>query len=150
MALPRITPAVIFAAIAVALFAVGPAQAAEPFGTWWTEDNESQIRITNCGGALCGALTWLKEPNDPDTHQPKVDKNNGDATKRSRPLLGVEIVLGMKPNGTPNQWSGQVYNAKDGRTYSGSFTMTGPNTAELKGCVMGGLLCKGQIWTRAK
>jgi len=148
MALSRMIP--IFAAIAAALLAAGAARAADPFGTWWTEGNESQVHITNCGGALCGALSWLKEPTDPDTHKPKTDKNNADASKQSRPLLGVEIVLGMKPNGAPNQWTGQVYNAKDGRTYSGSFIMTGANSADLKGCVMGGLLCKSQIWTRAK
>ena len=106
------------------------------------------MRITNCGGALCGALVWLKEPNDPATGRPKTDKNNADASKQNRPLLGVQIVLGMKPSGTPDQWSGNVYNAYDGKTYTGSFTMTGPNTAELKGCVMS-IICKSQTWTRA-
>ena len=125
-----------------------PALAADPLGTWYTADKDSQVRITNCGGALCGALVWLKEPNDPATGRPKTDKNNADASKQNRPLLGVQIVLGMKPSGTPDQWSGNVYNASDGKTYSGSFTMTGPNTAELKGCVMS-IICKTQTWTRA-
>jgi uncharacterized protein (DUF2147 family) len=124
----------------------GPAFAAEPLGTWYTADKDSQVRIVNCGGGLCGALVWLKEPNDPATGRPKTDKNNADASKRGRPLLGVEIVLAMKPSGT-NQWSGEVYNAQDGKTYSGSFTMTGANTAELKGCVMS-VICKSQTWTR--
>jgi uncharacterized protein (DUF2147 family) len=126
-----------------------PAFAADPIGTWYTADKDSQVRITNCGGALCGALVGLKEPNDPATGRPKTDKNNADPSKQSRPLLGVQIVLGMKPSGTPDQWSGQVYNASDGKTYSGSFTMTGSDTAELKGCVMG-VICKSQTWTRAK
>ena len=39
-----------------------PAVAADPAGTWYTGDKESQVRITNCGGALCGSLVWLKEP----------------------------------------------------------------------------------------
>jgi len=125
-----------------------PALAADAFGTWYTQDRESQVKIVNCGGALCGTLVWLKEPNDPATGRPKTDKNNADASKQSRPLLGVPIVLGMKPSGTPNQWSGQVYNASDGKTYSGSFTLTSPNTADLKGCVLS-VLCKSQTWTRA-
>jgi uncharacterized protein (DUF2147 family) len=129
--------------------AVVPALAADPAGTWYTADKDSQVRISNCGGALCGALVWLKVPNDPDTGRPKTDKNNADAGKQGRPLLGVPIVLGMKPGG-PNVWNGDVYNATDGKTYSGSFTMTGPNTAELKGCVLGGLFCKSQSWTRAQ
>jgi len=136
------------AAAGIALSFSAPARAADPLGTWYTGDKESQVKITNCGGALCGNLTWLKEPNDPATGRPKTDKNNADAAKQSRPLLGVPIVLGMKPSGTADQWSGQVYNASDGKTYSGSFTMTGPDTAELKGCVL--IICKSQTWTRAK
>jgi uncharacterized protein (DUF2147 family) len=129
------------------LLPAAPALAADPIGTWYTAGNESQVRIVNCGGALCGTLVWLKEPNDPATGRPKLDKNNADASKQGRPLIGVPIVLSMKPSG-PNAWSGQVYNASDGKTYSGSFTMTGDNTADLKGCVM--IICKSQSWTRAK
>ena len=77
----------------------GPAFAADPLGTWYTGDKDSQVRITNCGGAMCGNLVWLKEPNDPATGRPKTDKNNADASKQSRPLIGVPIVLGMKPGG---------------------------------------------------
>jgi uncharacterized protein (DUF2147 family) len=134
------------AAFIVAVNPGGPAFAADAIGTWYTGDKESQVRIINCGGALCGNLIWLKEPNDAATGRPKTDKNNADASKQNRPLLGVPIVLGMKPSG-PGQWSGDVYNASDGKTYSGSFTLTGPNTADLKGCVLS-ILCKSQTWTR--
>ena len=124
----------------------GTAAAADAFGAWLTGDKEGQVRIVNCGGALCGNLVWLKQPNDPATGRPKTDKHNADASKQSRPLLGVPVVLAMKPSG-PGQWSGEVYNAEDGKTYSGSFTLTGPDTADLKGCVLS-ILCKSQIWTR--
>jgi uncharacterized protein (DUF2147 family) len=134
-------------AVLLAVISVAPAHSADAIGTWYTGDKDSQVRIVNCGGALCGNLVWLKEPNDPATGRPKTDKNNADASKQSRPLLGVPIVLAMKPSG-PGQWSGEVYNASDGKTYTGSFTLTGPNTADLKGCVLG-FLCKAQIWTRA-
>ena len=135
------------AAVFAAVNSSAPAQAADALGTWYTGDKESQVRIVNCGGALCGTLAWLKVPNDPATGRPKTDKNNADASKQSRPLLGAPIVLGMKPSG-PGQWSGDVYNASDGKTYSGSFTLTGPNSADLKGCVLS-FLCKTQTWTRA-
>jgi uncharacterized protein (DUF2147 family) len=139
--LPTTAAGVCLAAAVFVGIAVAPAQAADPLGTWYTGDKQSQVRIVNCGGALCGNLVWLKEPNDPATNRPKTDKHNADASKQSRPLLGVPIVLGMK-------WSGEVYNAEDGKTYSGSFTLTGPNTADLKGCVLS-VLCKSQTWTRA-
>lgn len=131
----------------VAANPLAPARAADALGTWYTGDKDSQVKIVNCGPALCGNLVWLKEPNDPATGRPKTDKHNADASKQGRPLLGAPIVLGMKPSG-PGQWSGDVYNASDGKTYSGSFTLTGPNTADLKGCVLS-IICKSQTWTRA-
>ena len=135
------------AATLVTINLAGTASAADAIGTWYTGDKEGQVRIVNCGGALCGTLIWLKEPNDPATGRPKTDKNNADASKQSRPRLGVPIVLGMKPSG-PGQWTGDVYNASDGKTYSGSFTLTGPNSADLKGCMLS-VFCKSQTWTRA-
>ena len=147
MGIFRLTTAVIVSAIAVALVLAGPARAADPLGTWLTGDKKGKVRIVNCGGAICGTLVWLAEPNDPETHKPKTDVHNSNASLQSRPLLGIPIVLNMKPAGG-DKWEGQVYNAEDGGTYTGSFTMSGPNTADLKGCVMGGLICKSQTWTR--
>ena len=73
--------------------------------------------------------------------------STADAARRDRPIIGVQIVFDMKPSATPDKWDGQVYNAEDGKTYSGSFTLTGPDTADLKGCVLS-ILCKSQTWTR--
>ena len=137
-----------FLAVALLFFAgCGGALAADPSGTWLTQTGGSRIRLADCGGALCGTIIWLKEPNDPDTGKPKTDKNNSDAAKRSRPLLGVQIVLGMKPAGA-GRWTRQVYNAEDGKTYSGNLTYSGGNSLQLQGCALGGLVCKGQTWTK--
>ena len=123
------------------------ALAADPNGVWLTQTGTSRIRVADCGGALCGTIIWLKEPNDADTKKPKTDKNNSDAAKRSRPLIGVQIVLGMKPAGE-DKWTGQVYNAEDGKTYSGNLMFSGGNSLQLQGCALGGLVCKKQTWTK--
>jgi len=149
MKIVHVAATVIASAVALGQIFIAPALAADPFGTWLTEDKKGKVRVTNCGGALCGNLVWLQEPLDPATNQPKLDKENADAGKKGRPLLGIPIVLEMRPNGA-DKWEGKVYNASDGGTYTGSFTLTGANTALLKGCVMGGLICKSQTWTRAK
>ncbi len=138
------------AAIAAFLGAATPALAADPMGKWLTKDGNATVAITRCGDALCGTIVALKEPNDPATGRPKTDTNNPDAAKRSRPMVGVQIVFDMKPNGKPDVWDGQVYNAEDGKTYTGSITLTGASTLDLKGCALGGLICKTQTWTRTK
>jgi uncharacterized protein (DUF2147 family) len=135
-------------AAALVLLSTAPGAAADPTGTWLTEGGKSRVRIASCGSALCGTLIWLNEPNDPATGKPKTDKNNADTGKRARPLLGVQIVLGMKPNGA-DKWAGQVYNAEDGKTYSGNLSYAGGNSLRLEGCALGGLVCKAQNWTKA-
>jgi hypothetical protein len=62
-----------------------------------------------------------------------------------RPFM-ITASKPMKPNGA-DKWSGEVYNAEDGKTYSGNITGQGANALRLEGCVMG-FLCKGQTWTR--
>jgi len=124
-----------------------PASAGDPRGNWLTENSRAKVTIANCGGALCGNIVALKEPNDPATGKPKTDSNNPDAAKRSRPMIGVRIVIEMKPD-TSDKWKGQVYNVEDGKTYSGSITLVNATTLNLQGCALGGLICKTQTWTR--
>jgi uncharacterized protein (DUF2147 family) len=135
---------------AVILTAFGLLQAApasaDPAGTWLTEAGRSRVRVAACGSALCGTVVWLKEPTEPDG-RPKLDKNNAEASKRTRPLVGVQILLGAKPAG-PSKWTGQVYNAEDGKTYDGTLTEVSPTSVKLEGCALGGLICKSQNWTR--
>ncbi len=127
----------------------GAAFAADPTGTWLTEGGKSRVKIVRCGDALCGTIVWLKEPNDPKTGKAKTDANNQDAARRSRTMIGIEIVLGMQPSGTTDKWTGEVYNPEDGKTYSGNLTMTSANELSLAGCVLA-VLCKSQTWTRER
>jgi uncharacterized protein (DUF2147 family) len=130
------------------LAAVTPAAAGDPRGNWLTENGRAKVAIVNCGGALCGNIVALKEPNDPATGKPKTDNNNADAAKRTRSMIGIQIVIDMKPDASADKWKGQVYNAEDGKTYSGSITLVNATTLNLQGCVLGGLICKSQTWTR--
>jgi uncharacterized protein (DUF2147 family) len=136
-------------ATAVLGVSIGTCLAADPLGNWRTEEGKATVRIAACGAALCGTIIALKEASDPDTGKPKTDKNNADASLRNRPMIGVQIVLGMKPSGTANKWTGQVYNAEDGKTYTGNLTLQDANTIKLEGCILGGLVCKSSVWTRS-
>ena len=128
-------------ALAVATLVATPALAGDPTGTWIRSAGTSKIRIDNCGSALCGTVVWEKSP--------RKDIYNPDASKRDRPVTGVRVLLGMKPSGTPEQWKGEVYNAEDGKTYTGYITLQDANSLKLQGCVLGGLICKSDTWSRA-
>jgi len=131
------------AVIACALASGGTALA-DPRGSWLDKDGGT-IRIHACGATLCGHIASLKPPHDPATGRPWTDKNNADPNKRNRPLVGVPVLISMRPNG-PGRWSGRLYNADDGKTYSGNLIEVGPGTIRVEGCVLG--MCGGEGLSR--
>lgn len=138
----------LFIAISAALltapsvFAQG---AGEPTGVWQTQAGDARVKISKCGGGICGAIVGLKEPIDPATGKPPVDDKNPNPALKKRPMLGLPLFSGMSPSG-PSKWSGQIYNADDGGTYASSVSVAGPDTLKVEGCV--GALCGGETWTR--
>lgn len=145
--MPRLLAGTLLAA--AGLLALSPAALAqEAAGTWLTEGGKARVRIAPCGSNLCGHIVWLKEPND-EAGKPKLDAKNADAAKRSRPLVGAPILMGMQRDGG-QRWKGEIYNAEDGKTYTAFLTPAGANEVKIEGCVLGGLICKKQSWTRAR
>ena len=75
------------------------------------------------------------------------NKNNTDLAKRNRPLVGVQVLISMQPNGA-SKWSGQVYSDDNGRTYSGNLIELSPSTIKIEGCWL--MICDGENLTRIK
>ncbi|MEJ2375087.1 MAG: DUF2147 domain-containing protein [Pseudolabrys sp.] len=134
------------AAAAAILMLSQAAYAAGPEGTWMSEDGGLKVRLSNCGGRLCGRVVWLNEPIDRKTGKLKTDKLNPDPAKRSRPLIGLKVVKGFKLIGR-NEWVGTIYNADDGHSYHAYLKVKDAHTARLQGCVFT-ILCRGHTWTR--
>jgi len=122
------------------LSSIAPALALDPTGDWRVADGVANIRVAQCSGSMWGVVAWEKEPGG-------RDKNNPDASKRNRPTLAMPILLDMKKKSDLDQWEGQVYNAKDGQTYSSTIAPAYANHLEIRGCVLG-FLCGGETWTR--
>ena len=137
------------ALVLLALFAAPAAFAqadGEPTGVWLTQAGDAKVKVSKCGGGICGAIVWLKEPIDPATGKPAVDDKNPNPALAKRPIIGLSLFSGMRTAG-PSQWSGQIYNADDGKTYASKISVTGPATLKVEGCV--GALCGGEDWSRS-
>lgn len=117
-------------------------------GNWATRGLGSVVRFQPCDGApqtMCGRIVWLWEAND-DEGRPRTDRHNPDRSLRTRSLIGVEIVRGLRET-APNTWSdGALYNPDDGRTYTGAITLRG-GVLELRGCALS-VFCQTQTWRR--
>ncbi len=118
----------------------------EATGVWLTQAGDARVRVSKCGGGICGVIVGLRDPIDPATGKPQVDDKNPNPALKKRPMIGLPLFSGMQPSG-PNRWSGQIYNADDGSTYVSHVSLAGPDTLKVEGCM--GALCGGENWTRA-
>ena len=94
---------------------------------------------------MCGRILWLWDTNDAAGKR-RMDAHNPDRALRSRPLIGVEIVRGLRET-SPGVWTdGSVYNPDDGRTYIGAVKVRN-GRLELRGCALN-VICQTQVWRR--
>ena len=138
-----------FVAILALLLAAPAARAqagGEVSGVWLTQAGDAKVRVSKCGGGICGVIIWLKDPINPATGKPQVDDKNPNPALAKRPMIGLPLFSGMHPSG-PDKWSGQIYNADDGNSYASSISVAGPDALRVEGCV--GALCGGETWTRS-
>jgi uncharacterized protein (DUF2147 family) len=119
----------VLAGIAAAVTGLAlPASAQDVTGTWLRDSGASKVRFAKCGDAVCGTIAWLKDAEGPAK-------------------LGQRIFYDMKPSGA-GKWSGNAFNPEDGKTYSGTMTLSG-DTLTTSGCVLGGLICRSVKWARS-
>jgi uncharacterized protein (DUF2147 family) len=113
--------AMLCAALVLLGASAGAAAASDATGIWLRDSGASRVRVAPCGAALCGTVVWLR-----DTGGPRV-------------------FFDMKPAGE-GRWSGKAFNPEDGKTYSGSLSVSG-NTLTTSGCVLG-VICRSVSWSR--
>jgi uncharacterized protein (DUF2147 family) len=129
-------------------------QGEDILGTWNNAEKDAKIEIFKCNGKYCGKIVWVKEPNYPAGSRegtpgtPRLDHHNPDTTKRSRPILGLQIVNDFIFAGEDVWKGGTVYDPKSGYTYRGKMTLVSPNELELRGFVGVPLFGRTTTWTR--
>ena len=138
-------PALALAGVALTLALSGPTLAqgsASPAGQWRTDDGQAIVTVAACGqGRMCGRISRILAAQPAGGAR---DRNNPDASLRSRPLLGVEVLSGLTRSG--NAWSGRAYSPQEGRTVDATVTPDG-NRLSIRGCVA--IFCRTVVWTRA-
>ncbi len=126
----------------VFLLTASTAALADPLGEWRVADGTATIRIHRCGAALCGSVATTSTV-------PGKDIRNPDPAKRNRSVLGMEVLINMRPHGR-NVWAGTSYDADDGQYYSTQISLDGESALKISGCAPGGGPCGSQIWSRVR
>lgn len=116
-------------------------------GVWKTGNGKGMVQIYKQGTQYSGRLVWLKEPNDPKTGKPKLDKSNDEENLRTRPLLGLVNLRDFTFK--DGEWTdGKIYDPENGEDYSCTMKMTDANTLEVRGYILVSMFGRTDTWKR--
>lgn len=118
--------------------AAGAALADPVEGIWKTRPDDNgnfgYIEIKPCGAAFCGTL---------------IQSFDGAGAVMASENVGKRIVWDMRAAGGGAYQDGQIWAPDRNKTYASNMVLNG-DTLSVAGCVLGGLICRSQDWTRVK
>lgn len=116
-------------------------------GVWYNTEKTAQVEILKKGSEFVGKIVWLQDPNPEG--KPATDKQNSDPKLKSRPLMGMHILEGLKYEG--GMWKGgEIYDPKSGKTYSCELKLKSSDVLEVKGYLGFSFVGRTVEWTKAK
>lgn len=119
--------------------AVAPAQAADDtrgLGIWRNPKDNVRVEIKRCGPSTCGVVVYASPKAQADARKSGYDT-----------LIGQQLLRDFEPIGNGSM-RGKVFVPTLKVTLSGTAEFVDTRTMRAKGCVLGRVLCKSQIWTR--
>ena len=129
-------------------FSYAQTESDDVVGVWQNGEGTGMIKIIRNGEKYQGKIVWLKEPIDPETKKPKLDKNHPDEKVRNRPVLGLTNTWGFVYKGENTWEDGSIYDPKNGNTYSCTMKLKDKNTLEVRGYIGISLIGRTDVWTR--
>lgn len=135
--------------IAFLLMPFTAALAQNVLGKWKLDDGTAVVEVYRNGNDFNGRIVWLAEPTEPDG-SPAVDNNNPDKALRSRKLIGLNMLSGLKETGKNEYAGGKIYDPGNGKTYNCSMTVEG-DVLKVRGSLdKRGLIGRTMDWYRQK
>ena len=106
---------------------------------WKTAEGEEggylYVSIAACGAAICGTIDRAFDGDG----APSPDYGH----------LGKTLIRDMTADGGGAYSGGTIWAPDTDKTYRSKMALSG-DALEVKGCVAGGLICRGQTWTRVR
>ncbi len=106
-------------------------------GRWVNPKGSVTVRVSSCGDAFCGIVV------DANAHAKATARKGGTPN-----LVGTQILSRMRPTGG-GTYKGQVFDPKRNIHAPATIRVLGGSTLVIKGCLISGIICKEQRWTRA-
>lgn len=128
-----------FAAIAALIISpsAAPAQVGEDL-VLRNPQNSVHVRIHPCGNTRCGTVVWANE-------KAKADSARGGTPN----LVGTELFREFREV-SPKVWKGKVFVPDINRVFTGTGTIKDKDTIVARGCLLGKIGCKSEVWKRVR
>ncbi len=128
--LASLAPAVVYAQPS------GSQPGANVSGVWANPHGTLKVEVGNCSKLLCA---WVVEASP---HQQSAAQKTGTAT-----LIGMNLLQDVKQT-SAGSWQGKIFVPERGASYFTKIRQLGPNELKVSGCLLGGLICKSEVWRR--
>ena len=117
-------------------------------GFWMNDDKTAKIEIYRAtDNKYWGKIVWLKEPMRDG--KPKTDARNPKENLRNRPIVGLAILKSFVKKGDDKYDDGEIYDPKNGKTYSCTITYRSDNELGIRGYMGISLIGRTTTWTRS-
>ena len=128
------------AVAAVLLLGPAPVQSQKPRqeNVFRNPQDSVHVRIHPCGKGRCGTVVWAND-------KAKADSARGG----TRNLVGTELFREFREV-SPKVWKGKVFVPDINKVFTGTGTIKDQNTIVARGCLIAGMGCKSQTWTRVR
>jgi uncharacterized protein (DUF2147 family) len=134
------------------LFALGlfgqDYKADDVLGIWYNEEKDAKVEIYKEKDQYFGKIIWLEEPIDPETGEPKLDDENPDEELQKRPVMGLLLVKDFVYDGDGVWEDGEIYDPKNGNTYSCYMKLENINKLKVRGFIGISWIGRTTYWTR--
>ena len=118
-------------------------------GHWKTIDDatgkpKSVVEIYQArDGSFAGRVTEILDT----THGKDPDCINCSGSNKDKPIKGMVILWGLKPDGTDHWTGGRVLDPDNGKTYKSKLELLeGGRKLGMSGCIA--FFCRQQVWVR--
>ena len=117
-------------------------------GKWKLEDGTAIVEVYKDGEFFNGKIVWLETLTEADG-TPVKDANNPDSKLRTRQVLGLNMLSGLKKDGGEYK-GGSIYDPGNGKTYNCSMKVEG-DVLKVRGSLdKRGLFGRTMDWFRVK
>ncbi len=118
-------------------------------GLWYNAEQTAKVQIYKAvDGKFWGKIVWLKEPNKDG--KPRTDNKNPNEKLRSTPLLNLPILRGFTKKDEKTYDDGEIYDPKNGKTYSCTITYRSDKELGIRGYIGISMIGRTTSWKRAE